>query len=280
MIVGGVLALWLAGALPQDGASLGLPLEREVTPAKFGKHPSGDEFTNEYPPAAQLLQLGGTVTLACKVNVDGRLDACKVAAESPQGVGFASAAMRLTTYFRLQPAKMDGKPVEGSITFPINFQLPDPAPAEAAPADPVPVAALLPLARQVVELGGDGPRILRGWDPILERQAATMVADGDPQKGAVALDALRLGLRESVDAEMERRARIMSAKLEEPALKSTAAYLQSPGGKAWVEFEDASTTAFPKDFGRKVSDAARAHFCAMTGCKTDKSATRVPALAR
>ena len=280
MIVGGVLALWLAGALPQDGTPLGLPLEREATPARFGKMPSGDEFANEYPSAAQLLKLGGTVTLACKVSVDGRLEACKVAAENPQGVGFASAAMRLTAYFQLQPAKLDGKAVEGSITFPINFQLPDPAPAEAAPLDPVPVAALLPLARQVVELGGDGPRILRGWDPILERQAATMVADGDPQKGAAALDALRLGLKESVDAEMERRARVMSAKLEEPALKSTVAYLQSPGGRAWVEFEDASTTAFPKDFGRRVSDAARARFCAMTGCKTGEVTERVPAPVR
>jgi len=253
---------------PASDAPLQLPLDGEATDASWRAAPSADDLEREYPPLAQMMQLPGKATIKCQVEVDGRLDDCHVLSEAPTGLGFGAAAVRTAAYFSVKPATLDGKPVVGSMTIPLRFAL-----ADASPQAPTPIPAptspgALPLARQVVALGGDAARLrltLRQW---IEQESARIVVDGEAASGAAALDAFRQGLEDTLVEDLERRARLLAGRMSEADLRATAAYLATPAGKAWVaastEPEDKAAQA---DFMSRFARAARAHLCAKTDCE-------------
>ena len=77
-----------------------------------------------YPERAQRLEQNGTVTLQCKVNARGNVEACNIVSEDPANFGFGDAAMRLSRLFRMKPQTRDGTPVEGgTVRIPIAFRI-------------------------------------------------------------------------------------------------------------------------------------------------------------
>jgi hypothetical protein len=85
-----------------------------------------EEANALFPEAARKAGIDkSAVSLRCDIAVGGRLENCSPVSETPAGLGFAQAALRVSEAMMLNPWSEDGVPVDGlSLTFPINFSGP------------------------------------------------------------------------------------------------------------------------------------------------------------
>jgi periplasmic protein TonB len=78
-----------------------------------------------YPDAALRKGIEGKATIRCVVNAQGLLYDCVAISETPEGLGFGAAAVKMSILFKMRPKTKDGQPVDGGIVaIPINFALP------------------------------------------------------------------------------------------------------------------------------------------------------------
>ncbi len=103
-----------------SGVSAGPPV---ISDPQWLRLPSAEQLARAYPPRAINDDVTGQATIRCGVTVGGTLKGCVPTAESPRGYGFGPAAVRLSRHFRMKPATVDGKPVEGVVTIPVTFNL-------------------------------------------------------------------------------------------------------------------------------------------------------------
>jgi protein TonB len=84
--------------------------------------PTADEAAKVYPKKALRARLPGHAIMNCKISVEGDLEDCVVAEETPADEGFGGAALKLAHLFRARPRTIDGTPVAGGeIKVPIRF---------------------------------------------------------------------------------------------------------------------------------------------------------------
>lgn len=118
----------VVGAAPEAGPVPGVGQGGEGTGSGTGNGSgtgSGSGGTRERflrgPSTAELARLtprGGpdrtvSVRIRCRIRTDTRLDACRVEAETPAGMGYGPAALASAAHFRFQPPTEAGRPVEG-----------------------------------------------------------------------------------------------------------------------------------------------------------------------
>ena len=89
------------------------PGSRPITNPQWLLKPTTADFTRLYPPRAREHGVSGRATLECRVRGQGTLTACSVLSESPAGMGFGEATLRIAAKFRMRPRTTDGHPVEG-----------------------------------------------------------------------------------------------------------------------------------------------------------------------
>ena len=101
------------------------------------KKPSSEEVSNAYPAAAALRGVGGKVLIECKIARDGVPYDCRIISESPSGVGFGDATLKLASKFRMQPEVRNGAVFDGGIVrIPITFSSGGPTTGLAGSASP------------------------------------------------------------------------------------------------------------------------------------------------
>ena len=267
-IVSGAGAACAGGGTPEAGSPLALPLDGGTTAPDWLRTPSGEDLEREYPPLAQYLKLSGGAQISCAVQTDGRLDDCHVLSEWPVGVGFGTAAVRSTAYMMMKPATLDGKPVVGRVVIPLKFRLAGESaePLKPAAAPPPTSAAALTAARKVILLQDVAGHLRAAWSVAFDRLAAQAVFNGQAQSSTAALDAFRQGLDEAVAPQVDLQARLLASKMTETDLRATAAYLQTPAGKAWIVADASASQASGKDTMDVLARAARKHLCAQSNC--------------
>ncbi|MDB5438585.1 MAG: peptidase BlaR1 [Caulobacteraceae bacterium] len=96
------------------------------TNADWVSKPTAAQMTAVYPPRALEAGIGGSPTLNCQVDVQGKVSGCRVVAESPAGEGFGAAALKLAPLFAMRARLQDGEPVAGTATIPLRFDPPAP----------------------------------------------------------------------------------------------------------------------------------------------------------
>jgi protein TonB len=109
-----IVSVMLAGV----AASAGAALAQEST--NFDRRPTAQDFAQYYPARAMDLGKEGRAILNCVVQADGLVAGCRIASETPDGLGFGAAAMRLSRLFRVRE---DSRVAGSHIVIPINFRL-------------------------------------------------------------------------------------------------------------------------------------------------------------
>lgn len=90
----------------------------------------------DYPAAAIANNVSaGRVVLRCTANPNGSLSNCAIVEETPDGQGFADAAIAGARRARLSPRTIDGAAVGATVQFTIRFVAP-PLPAQPTPVAP------------------------------------------------------------------------------------------------------------------------------------------------
>ncbi len=125
--MGLALALAFASAAASD-APRPLPADQVA----WSKVPSAADIASAQHVAAPQSSVGD-VTLRCTAGSVGELKDCQVRSETPQGLGLASAAQRLTGRFRATTDPVPGARRDVQIDLPIHFT--GDAAASEAPSD-------------------------------------------------------------------------------------------------------------------------------------------------
>jgi protein TonB len=76
---------------------------------------SNGEILAFVPPEARRRRISGRASVNCVIRSDTRLEGCRPVEETPAGLGFGDAAVRIAeTHFRFRPpSTASGRPVEG-----------------------------------------------------------------------------------------------------------------------------------------------------------------------
>ena len=95
---------------------------KEIRDPTWLSRPTATEMERYYPQGPLDRGLSGEATLLCSVTAGGDLRGCDVAEESPAGMGFGKAALKLSAFFHMSPRMEDGTPVDGALVrIPIKF---------------------------------------------------------------------------------------------------------------------------------------------------------------
>lgn len=121
--------------LATAGRKVRLPLTWTLTPPPTDtadtsssphwiRRPSGNDMARVYPRVAVSANASGRATMVCRILATGRLTDCDVVEETPPGMGFGEATIRLAPYFQMSTTTADGKSVEGgTIRVPLIWRL-------------------------------------------------------------------------------------------------------------------------------------------------------------
>jgi len=89
------------------------PVSASVVAPDWAVMPKPLDINNYFPERAQRTAVSGAAAVQCTVGPKGDLLGCWVAAESPLGMGFGFAALKLSTVVQMKPAAKDGSPTAG-----------------------------------------------------------------------------------------------------------------------------------------------------------------------
>lgn len=248
-----------------DESSLARPDKADVSDPIWAERPNDEDIDSVRPTLPALLGLSGGARVKCRVAEHGLLDACTVAQEAPAGLGIGSAALSLTSLYRVD-AELARRSIGKSVSLVQTF----PAAAESdrfnAPAGRSPKAVAL--ANELLKLSGGVERLLVS-DGGFEQAVSKPSPGVDSSARLAALAALRFG-DERARAEMvDELARTYAAVYADDELAAAVAFYKGPAGPAlrakWASLDAALMSVAEAEMDEA---AARAHdeFCRTRDC--------------
>lgn len=92
------------------------------TPPRFLRGPSQGQIRDAHPRRALAARRSGVAIINCRIQLDTRLNACRVVSESPSGEGFGEAGLSVVSYYRFQPPTRNGRPLDDQgVTVTVEF---------------------------------------------------------------------------------------------------------------------------------------------------------------
>ncbi len=273
-----------AGASDPQG-DLDLPIEGAITNPDWVELPTGDQMARFYPPLANVLAINGIVRMTCEVTKSGMVENCRIASETPKGIGFGEAALQMAGSFRMRPQTVNGAPVSGAlVTIPINFKMfgdQPPVVADAA-GGPAPSPTQLATARRLAALTLS-PEVAKARGDLTAtqmQQIADHTPGVDPDQAAKAIAARR----EAYDAAMPRWRELMAEAYaraySQAELTQIVAFLETPTGHAWESRSseiDQAVARSNQSWLLGIQADAHKRFCAQTACADESSVPAEPA---
>jgi TonB family protein len=267
-------------ATDEDGET-GLPLEGVITNPDWVQLPGGDEMSRFYPPIASALSISGFVTMVCSVNSLGMVENCKVANETPAGIGFGAAALQMASYFRMKPRTVNGASVSGAkVNIPFRFNMDNQAseaePAASAAAPPTPRA--LDLARRL-SLDLASPDQIRAEEEQVGSYMRRLADNGpsvggvDPDKVEIAIQAIDEASEAALPVWREKMAQAYARTFSETELAGMVAFFDGPAGVAWRNRQGDIAKILQDSRGpyqSMLQKDAGARFCQKVACSTPK----------
>lgn len=92
-----------------------------VTNPRWIQPPDGHALAEYVPDFANAIGVRGRAVVKCRLLASGDFGPCDVVDEQPSGLGFGLAGVQVLMTGRLQPRMVDGEPVDGFISAPVNF---------------------------------------------------------------------------------------------------------------------------------------------------------------
>ena len=256
-----------------------LEVEGAIVNPDWINKPSGDDVARVYPKIAGAIGLTGRATVSCTVSLQSTMEKCHIMSELPDGLGFGKAAIALTPFFRIHPATVDGQPVgDAVVNIPISFMVrgdsPPPMPAPRVSA--IGPRSLALAHRAAVVFGG------LTWSPdgaveALRRAVADdpPVTDHETQVREVAFRAYRDAMAANAAKVADGLARAFAATFSESELDQIAAFLETPGGKAFLAHNRELAAAVRAQYAEAqgpIQADAQTGFCQMVKCLTAEPA--------
>jgi TonB family protein len=100
----------------------GPPPRDVITRPDWVHTPDAADLARYYPPAAFERGTEGHSTMRCTVTAQGTLTSCVVISETPAGVGFGAALLRLTRFFAMRTTTAEGRSVAGAqVDIPVRW---------------------------------------------------------------------------------------------------------------------------------------------------------------
>jgi TonB family protein len=230
------------------------------------EQPTIDQIERARPPLPRVMRIEGRVELACTVGPHGLTEICDVTEESPVGLGFGAAALKVRKYFRLSPAMMQ-RETGDVVAIQMRFIEP-PAIRSASEIKPSSDAALK-LAAEYVEL----IRLRDAHTRTIARSLQSFdeqTFDGvNAQDRAAARAAYQTGAEVAWSDVRAFAVKAYAADQSEAQLRSSIAFLQTPGGQAYIARQRVMEEAFAGVMGTYdaviTAEAGRA-YCRLQGC--------------
>jgi TonB family protein len=107
--------------IPIRFSMAGHPLPQANSDPAWIKQPTAEQVIAVWPAPAREKGVAGRAEIICVVTVEGKLEQCGVASETPSDMGFGAAALRLVPGCLFRAATLDGRPVPARVKIPIRF---------------------------------------------------------------------------------------------------------------------------------------------------------------
>lgn len=112
--------------------------------------PSGDLVSELSPRFANMLGIGGTARIECRVSADGHPFVCRTISETHHGLGFGAAGRLIVASGVIRAERQNGRPISGLFRTNVNFIAPNFEDWPSRWRGPTPSATAMALAGRIV----------------------------------------------------------------------------------------------------------------------------------